>query len=515
MKTVYSLITDSIEDYNKSYKGVYNLYLKVPVMELDFVNASVSQGKVNWEKTLIDTISDESITYLRGLEKVNLNLMVIRYLKRRSVAGLAGSVEASASSRKMILSSIRKTNIEDEKFDTWFRNNSPMGMLGRMMKTVTRDNDRKTPINVNSRYYMQMVGRMIYKEQSMDMVSMMSMELLTGRRIAECNIKNFKRMDVSNVDDRNLIIDYYSIVDESVIDKLDWYWFTGQLKAHRDVGGYPIPTLMQISAPKFKEIGDRVNSVVTGYNINKGLNPDLWVSDVGGVRSCRGKTLLLQKKLLPQLDKAHNIRAIYASIMASCLLDYCNVADTVNLMGRLMGHIDKGSTNKYRIVKVTNKELTPDESSILDQYIELVKDVEGIDKICETRGRKPGTNFTGWTSTHVIHYRKHYSNEDSFDDIKAIAPHDVDLNGFPDKTGEEYIAFYKSIEKIVLDKTGVTYKYLKKRYSDIPFRMMYVVAQDLRNALIDPSVYSLKKELDSRYSDLSVQLQERAEKEKV
>jgi hypothetical protein len=506
MKTVYSVITDSIEEFNKAYRQAYKSYSEVPPIELDFVNATVYQGKVNWDKDLIELLSKESITYLKFVDKANLNLGMIRYLKRRKNSGMTGSNEASLSTKKMILGKIRGLNSDDEKFNLWLRRISPMGVLGKLIKKTTFENERVAPIHISSRYYMQVVGNLIYREQSADTVAMMGMELLTGRRISECNIDNFRKMNVLDTEDRKAITEYYKIFDDRVIDKMDWYWFDGQLKAHRDVGGYPIPTLMRVADSKFQSVGETVKRVVKEYNIKKGLNEDLWGSNLGGVRNYRGKTDSLQKRLLPQLDKAHNIRAIYASIMASCLLESCDHSDTVKLMSSLMGHVDMGSTNKYRIIKVVDQEITPEEKTVLDQYIEIVKDVEGANRDYSMTGRKPSKTFKGWTEAQKLHYRSHYGNEESFDDIKAIAPHDVDLKGFPEKTGKEYKEFYKMLEQIVLEKTGFTYKFLKKRYNNVPFRMIYVAAQELKGSLIDPTKYRLKKDMDLKYSNMSVEL---------
>jgi hypothetical protein len=504
IKETYTLVTDSIPDYNEAYLNVFEQYQKIPGLERDFVHASVTLGVVNWDKPALNSLSDIALVYLKELEKVNTSLLALRYCKNVN-KGHEGT-QASFSSMKTVLRGVIKLNATNRIFYSWISKNSPSAFITRSMAKITRDNARKTPIHINRKYYMELLKKMFKEDVKPETTSLLRMEMITGRRVSECHLENFKRLDTTKPSDRSAIIDYYRIIDPSIIDTLVWYSFSTQLKVYKDdiaaIKTYPIPLLYDVSEDVFNALGNNIIEVVTKYNISKSLEVGLWTSRMGGVRYYRSKTVKLQRALLPNLDKTHNIRAIYGSLMSKYLLPFCNMSDTVAVMGRLMGHTDTATTDHYRVIKIDNTSISNEEISKLFSYTHIVSEVSSQVKDIETRGRKQLLRFIGWTDYDKRSYKAQYENEDSYNDLEVIAKGVIDLKDFSDGPVGEYKEVYKQLLLMCELDTGLSYKRFKYRYSEADFKTIYNIAKEVKRN--DPviSTHLMCKEMDIIYSQL-------------
>lgn len=493
---VYNFRNEIVNDFYPKFYELFVYYKDrvYPVVnDIDTVQKSIYNGCVDMEREQVGKLSEDSKSYLRQLEKLN-NDFLSCMLKENSKNRLP-----TASSFRDILGFIKKVGKENlskdeyKYFDSWFSYNSPSRYISKEMNTTTHKmKDKKNPeFTINYGFYTGLLGHLMAfgDERS----SMLVIEMLTGRRISECNVNDFKWMDLNDNESRQKILDVYQVTNENKIDEFSWVLFSGQKKAKREVPAYPIPLVVPITEKVFNHWLNKVKNVVERVNEEKNIPVQFWGSEVGGVRHLRYLTVKLYTRLLPMLNKGHNLRAIHASILSKQLLNACNFTDTVKLMKVLTGHIDSGSTDKYRLVRVVQEELTVNDSQIINTLPAIITEAF-------TDKRKKTDVFIGWSEGDKKHYKRHLKDSKTFQNLKVITEGKVNFDNFSKISGDEYREKMNNIMKEVEYTTGLSYTTLVKRYNGLPFTTVYSLAQRVREGRENASAMTMKRHMDTAYA---------------
>lgn len=513
-KTV-TTINQVIPTFSEQYLKLFDYYIEnINSLEKDTVRLSVIGGVVDLEREPVKALSQTSVRYLVRLDTLNNKFFYV------AVSTKQGYKFLSASSYKRTLTEIKKhalSILEPEKkifFENWYKKNAPVTYIGKTLKYQSLNQKKKEPLILNNGYYTRLIGKLMITKSPK--TAMLVMEMLTGRRVAECNIANFEWLDTKDIDVRKKIVDTYSITNGDIIDRFSWVNFSGQLKiknASLREESYPIPLLIKMSEPEFKYWGELVAMQVEDANIANDYAPNLWASQVGGVRRLRGYTEKLHKKLIPDLDKAHNFRAIYGSIISNAMLESCKVSDNVQLMTILLGHIDFKSTDKYRNTKVINSVLTSTESDLINNLEEVVEAI--VNPVRLNGNIKAPTEFINWRAADKKHYDRYIKNPEHFNNLNVITNGTVDFSTFSKMTAEDFrSALDKIFDQLVAD-TGLSYRLLTTRYDDTPFTVLYNLAKKIYTPGLTVSTQTLKKNMDREYARYVTDMQEISEEEIV
>lgn len=500
-------------DFTKQYIKLYKYFVdNISEMEKDIIKSSVLFGVVQMEREPVKSLSQNSLVYLRELQTMNNNFLQVAFKTKESYRF------PKATSYKRVLGDVKKqclkelTESDVKYFSRWFSKYSPSGYLG---KTIKQDNLKKPepePLQINYGYYSALFGRLFSIRHPR--TAMLVMEMLTGRRVSECDIDNFTWLDHKQPETRDRIKKTYKILDESIIDEYSWVDFLGQRKIKNverrkeliEEGKikmdltFPIPLLFKISESEFKYWGDMVKLKVSEGNIARDLPVDFWDSHVGGVRRLRGYTEQLHKRLLPDLAKAHNFRAIYGNIISGKMVDYCNVSDKVKLMTIMLGHADGKSTEKYRIIRVINEKLTVEKQEIISNLEEIIHELETMKGLYGGRV-KSKVEFVDWSATDKKHYSRYLKDKTHFDNLKVITGGTVDFTQYSSMSGSEYRKSMDEIFELLEKETGFSYRFLTTRYTECIFSVVYALAKKVYSQYSDKSKQTLKKEMDKAYAN--------------
>lgn len=509
-----------IPEFKEAYLKLYNYYInKVDVHSKDTIKASVFGGVVDMDREPVKTLESVGVTYLRELKKTNNNFVKVAVVTKRNHKFLA------STSYKRVLSVVKKEIMNDlmddgviDKvyFDNWFRKFSVAGYLGKMVKHNARLVPEEAPIEVNYGYYSLLLAKLMTLKKSR--TGMLVVEILTGRRISECNIDHFEWIDTNNEVSRELIQKTYSIDDKHldvVLNNHSWVLFSGQKKVknvekrkelidngvlHTDTV-YPIPLLLKVTKEEFYYWGNLVKEAVIACNVEKDIESDYWDSHIGGVRRLRGYTETYHKAFIPDLSKAHNIRAVYGSIMSQRLSGLCNVPDTLTTMSALLGHVDLTSTARYRVIRVVNNDLSSKSKDMITNLEQILHDFES----CKSKGggakrQYENDEFVNWKRAERVHYKKYLNSPNDFDRMKVITSGSVDFSTFSRLSGDEYKRAMDDIFVKLEEDCGFSYRVLVNRYDKLSFPIVLQLAIRVHLPTLNLSAVTKKKNMDQIYA---------------
>ena len=504
--------SDVVDEFVKRYIDLNDFYNnEVSEIEKDTIRVSVLLGVVDMDREPVKKLSEKALRFLRELRIVNNDFVHVAY-KTKLLYRFP-----QANSYKRILGVVKKhclKRIAEDKgqyFINWFSKYSLAGYLG---KTVKNDRLKKTeadPLELNHGYYSALFGRLLKLKHPRS--GMLVMEMLTGRRVTECNIDNFTWLDPKDSSTRERIKSTYKILNDSIIDEYSWVDFSGQLKIKNvdrrkqmiEEGKlttdltYPIPLLFNVSEEEFNYWGDIVKMKVIEGNIERDLPEEFWDSEMGGVRRMRGYTDKLHKRLLPDLVKAHNFRAIYGGIISGQMVRHCNVSDKVKLMTILLGHTDSKSTENYRIIRVVNEELTADDQGRINNLEEIIIDLGTLKGT--KKKRKPSVNFVDWSAGDRMYYNRYLKDKKHYDNLKVITKGSVDFTKYSTLSGSEFRKELDDIFKHLEEETGCSYRLLTTRYTNCLFSVIFELAKEVHRHYPDVTNVTKKRYLDKAYAN--------------
>lgn len=498
LKSVYA-------HYANKYKGLFRMYIDmVPREDKDTIMVSVYKGVVDLERPTVKFLGRVGYRYLVGLYKINNEYLNVAI--KTSNKNKRRYTFLSASSYKRGLSEIKKlvkSELKEEEvafFERWYSKNSPFGYVSLVVKSESNTKPKPEPIVVNNGYYTRLLGKLLVMRKSK--TALLVMEMLTGRRITETNAINFKVLDVTLPEVRERIKKYYSIIEESVIDKYTWCDFSGQLKTkneekRQELGierTYPIPLLLNISKEEFTFWADLLKAQVEKNNMRKGCDSELWSSEIGGLRTMRWYTSKLHKRLLPILQKAHNFRAIYASIISKGMEKHCNVSDNVRIMSKLLGHVDGHSTEKYRLIRVENVLLAGADNELISNLSDILSELFNE----EGSVKKVETQFVGWNRSDKAMYGTYIKDPYHYDCLNVISEGRLDFDGLSALSAKEFRDKLEEVKEKSIEETGLSYRLITTRYKKVPFTVVYNLAKKTYKEGV--GVLSLKSYLDREVS---------------
>jgi hypothetical protein len=493
-------IEDLSSTFFKRYYHLFDVYTKNIIDDdIHIVNASVKNGCINWDTIGITKLSIVSTQYLKNVEAINSNIMDVTFKRGNAYiyCKLSTCKQILTNMRSLAREELKDTPEQLETFLNWIKYVSPTRYIhieidAKRSENATQLRSQCKPMVFNYNYYSQLTASLVNTDNNN--ASLMIMEILTGRRIGECDIDNFTWMNPKDATQRAQIRDYYTVKPEhdSIIDVYNWVMFSGQTKMKREEAPYPIPLLFKVSQEMFEKWGKRLKNDVESGNKNKGITQ--WSSKSGGLQVFRNINTALYTRLLPTLEKGHNFRAIYGRIVSHQLNDKCLCSDPVKLMSLLMGHIDTKSTENYRIVQVEHTELSVDETKILTEVAEIV----------EGRGLQPVGNTSDkpkWSKAVTRSYTNDFNTPLRFKALKIVDP-DTDFSKLRELEEIQYKTFMSALHDRFESVTGLTFNIILKRYNEVDFSIIYNLAKEVRRYNDTATKVTLKKKLDLVYKKM-------------